>query len=69
MASTLSKTHARLERDGAGWWLTDLGSTNGVRAVDRDDTARVLAPGVAAPVQGRVLLGDVGMLLLLDGAG
>ena len=28
---TVSRRHARLERDGAGWLLADLGSTNGTR--------------------------------------
>jgi hypothetical protein len=28
---TVSRRHARLERDGAGWLLQDLGSTNGTR--------------------------------------
>ena len=28
---TVSRRHARLERDGAGWRLEDLGSTNGTR--------------------------------------
>ncbi|MDQ4215274.1 DUF5684 domain-containing protein [Microbacterium sp. ASV81] len=66
---TLSKTHARLDRDGSGWRLTDLNSTNGVRVFARDGGTTVPAPGVPAPVQGRILLGDVGMLIVLDGAG
>ncbi|GAA4480782.1 DUF5684 domain-containing protein [Microbacterium panaciterrae] len=66
---TLSKTHARLDRDGAGWLLTDLNSTNGVRLFARDGGETVLAAGVAAVVHGRILLGDVGMLIILDGAG
>jgi pSer/pThr/pTyr-binding forkhead associated (FHA) protein len=28
---TVSRRHARLERNGAGWLLQDLGSTNGTR--------------------------------------
>ena len=28
---SVSRRHARLERDGSGWLLTDLGSTNGTR--------------------------------------
>jgi hypothetical protein len=28
---TVSRCHARLERDGSGWLLKDLGSTNGTR--------------------------------------
>jgi len=66
---SLSKTHARLERDGSGWILTDLGSTNGVQAFARDGSVASLAPGVPTPVRGRILLGDVGMLIVLDGVG
>ena len=29
--TTVSRLHARLDRDGAGWRLQDLGSTNGTR--------------------------------------
>jgi hypothetical protein len=65
---TLSKTHARLERDGSGWTLTDLNSTNGVQAFARDGSVAALAPGVPTAVHGRILLGDVGMLIVLDGA-
>ncbi len=66
---TLSKTHARLDRDGTGWLLTDLNSTNGARVSGRDGGEGVLVAGVATPVHGRILLGDVGMLIVLDGAG
>ncbi|MDR2320974.1 MAG: DUF5684 domain-containing protein [Microbacterium sp.] len=66
---TLSKTHARLERDGSGWTLTDVNSTNGVQTFARDGSVAALAPGVPTPVQGRILLGDVGMLIVLDGVG
>ncbi|MBS1908221.1 MAG: FHA domain-containing protein [Actinobacteria bacterium] len=66
---TLSKTHARLDRAGSGWTLTDLNSTNGVQAFSRDGSAAVLAPDAPTPVQGRILLGDVGMLLVLEGIG
>ncbi len=60
---TLSKTHARLElRDGT-WWVTDLGSTNGVVVPDAGGAERMLVPGQAAVVTGRVRLGDVGMVL------
>ncbi|MFS0706348.1 FHA domain-containing protein, partial [Cellulomonas sp. 179-A 9B4 NHS] len=60
---TLSKMHARLElRDGT-WWVTDLGSTNGVVVADAGGAERMLVPGEAALVAGRVRLGDVGMVL------
>ncbi|QCB95388.1 FHA domain-containing protein [Cellulomonas shaoxiangyii] len=60
---TLSKTHARLElRDGT-WWVTDLGSTNGVVVADADGAQRLLPRGEPARVPARVRLGDVGMVL------
>ncbi|MGN8026709.1 DUF5684 domain-containing protein [Microbacterium sp. 22242] len=65
---TLSKTHARLDRDGGGWRLTDLGSTNGVRIVGQDGAEKALPPGASAVVHGRILLGDVGMLIVHDTA-
>lgn len=64
---TLSKTHARLDRNGSGWTLTDLNSTNGVQVVSGDGSAAVLAPEAPAEVQGRFLLGEVGMLIVLEG--
>lgn len=42
---TVSKTHARLERHGEAWLLTDLGSTNGVLAWNEDgDEVEAIAP-------------------------
>jgi len=57
---TLSKQHACLTRDGDGWVVTDLQSTNGV-FLDLDGVERQLAPGDSAPVSGRLLLGTVGL--------
>ncbi|WP_136520742.1 DUF5684 domain-containing protein [Cellulomonas telluris] len=58
---TLSKTHARIELRDGGWWVTDLGSTNGVVLTDAGGAERLLVPGEAAPLAGRLRLGDVGM--------
>lgn len=42
---TVSKTHARLERHGEAWLLTDLGSTNGVLAWNENgDEVEATAP-------------------------
>lgn len=60
---TLSKTHARLEQRDGTWWVTDLGSTNGVVVADAGGAERLLGRGEPAPVTGRVRLGDVGMVL------
>ncbi|WP_196250704.1 FHA domain-containing protein [Cellulomonas sp. JZ18] len=60
---TLSKTHARLELRDGGWWVTDLGSTNGVVLADAGGAERLIAAGEAQRVAGRVRLGDVGMTL------
>jgi hypothetical protein len=37
-AKSVSKTHAVLESDSAGLWITDLGSTNGVILTQPDGT-------------------------------
>lgn len=63
---TVSKTHARLERNGAGWTIVDLDSTNGVILVGDDGVETELEPGVAAPLTERFLLGDA-ELRLIDG--
>lgn len=57
---TLSKQHACLTREGDGWIVTDLQSTNGV-FLDLGGVERQLAPGDSAPVSGRLLLGTVGL--------
>jgi uncharacterized RDD family membrane protein YckC len=46
----VSKTHLRLEHDGATAWVTDAGSTNGSELVDEDGVGRPLAPGVRTPL-------------------
>ncbi len=41
----LSRRHARIFRDDAGWWVEDLGSTNGTHVNDRRITRHALADG------------------------
>ncbi|MFT4137117.1 DUF5684 domain-containing protein [Microbacterium sp.] len=60
---TLSKTHARLERNGDQWLVVDLHSTNGV-VVGEQGVAAEVPPGVAVPVPERLLLGDVELRLV-----
>lgn len=62
---TLSKTHARLEYDGAGWHLTDLNSTNGSRVAAASGWSGV-APGIRVPLSGPFQLGDVGVRIESD---
>ncbi|MGO2049287.1 MAG: DUF5684 domain-containing protein [Microbacterium sp.] len=57
---TLSKTHARLEFDDAGWHLTDLNSTNGSRVVTAGEWSE-LTPGMRVAFSAAFKLGDVGM--------
>lgn len=64
---TLSKQHACLTREGDGWIVTDLQSTNGV-FLDLDGVERQLAPGDSAPVSGRLLLGTVGLRIAREDA-
>lgn len=60
---TLSKSHARLQRHGSVWWVTDLGSTNGVVVVDAGGAERMLDRGETTHLFGRFVLGDLGMVL------
>lgn len=60
---TVSKRHARLDRVGDGWTLTDLASTNGVALVAADRSEQRLPAGVSAPVNGVFLLGDARLVL------
>jgi len=57
---TVSKTHALLHRDDAGWKVTDLASTNGVFLADESEVT-----GTAA-VSGAFFLGDARLELLAD---
>ena len=61
---TLSKVHARLDRVGDHWTLTDLGSTNGSAIIESGGRERLLARGGSDVIRGRFLLGEVGMVLV-----
>ena len=60
---TVSKTHARLERRGDAWHITDLGSTNGVLLPSLLGTDIEVEPGTDAEVSERFLLGDAALRL------
>ena len=59
-AKSVSKTHAVLELDDAGLWVSDLDSTNGVWVVPADGEAIEVVPGTrtAIPVGADLELGD-----------
>lgn len=57
--ATVSKSHARLELRGEDWYVTDLGSTNGVVVVSATGTEIEVSPGGQAPLHERALLGDL----------
>ncbi|MFJ6677596.1 DUF5684 domain-containing protein [Microbacterium sp. NPDC091382] len=60
---TVSKTHARLERRGDTWRITDLGSTNGILLPSPLGADVELKPGEEVEVTGRFLLGDAALRL------
>jgi len=60
---TVSKTHARLERRGDTWRITDLGSTNGILLPSPLGADVEVAPGEDVEVTGRFLLGDAALRL------
>lgn len=53
--STVSREHAALVRRGDGWWVVDLGSTNGTRVNGVRAAEQPVAPG------DRIELGDVAL--------
>ncbi|MFH8252169.1 DUF5684 domain-containing protein [Microbacterium sp. B2969] len=55
---TVSKTHARLELREDRWFITDLGSTNGVLFTTLMGTEVAAEPGEATEAGERFLLGD-----------
>lgn len=59
-STTISKNHARWEQDRTGFWVTDLGSTNGTELIYADGRTQVLTPGVRTSADGvlRIRLGD-----------
>jgi hypothetical protein len=56
--STVSREHAALVRRGDGWWVVDLGSTNGTRVNGIRAAEQPVAPG------DRLELGDVAVDLV-----
>lgn len=54
---TMSKNHARLRESDDGWWITDLGSTNGVVVVV-DTNENPVIPGVETMIVDTFLLGE-----------
>jgi hypothetical protein len=63
---TLSKTHALLRANDDIWTILDLDSTNGVLTVGDDGTETLLPTGGSTQVNGRFLLGKVGMRVSAD---
>ena len=44
-AAGVSRRHAAFDREDDGWWVTDLGSTNGTRVGGRDVRRAEVRPG------------------------
>lgn len=65
---TVSKTHARLERQDGGWTIVDLDSTNGVVLLGQNGTEVDATPGRPERVTERFLLGDAELTLAPSGA-
>jgi hypothetical protein len=63
---TLSKTHALLRSTDDTWTILDLDSTNGVLTVGDDGAETLLPAGGSTQVDGRFLLGKVGMRVRAD---
>lgn len=60
---TVSKTHARLRRDGDDWTVEDLNSTNGVALFNDQGEPKRIEPGIPTPVSGRMLVGTLEITL------
>ena len=65
---TVSKTHARLELRDEQWYVTDLGSTNGVMFATLMGTEVEATPGVELEAGERFFLGDAEVRLLRSDA-
>ena len=65
---TVSKTHARLERQGETWVIVDLDSTNGVILIDDNGDEIDATPGVPERLTERFLLGDAPLRMLREGS-
>jgi hypothetical protein len=61
---TVSKTHARLQLRDDRWYVTDLGSTNGVLFATLMGTEVEAPPGVEVEAGDRFLLGDAEVRLM-----
>ncbi|MET0736534.1 MAG: DUF5684 domain-containing protein [Microbacterium sp.] len=61
---TVSKTHARLELRDDAWYVTDLGSTNGIVLSTQLGTEVEATPGVEVEAGERFLLGDAQIRLV-----
>jgi hypothetical protein len=64
---TVSKTHARLELRDEVWYITDLGSTNGVLLATMLGTDVEASPGVEVEAGEQFLLGDARLRLVRSG--
>lgn len=56
---TMSKTHARLRRDGEDWTIEDLQSTNGVAVIDDAGQATQIEASRAVPATPRLVIGTL----------
>ena len=56
---TMSKTHARLRRDGESWTIEDLQSTNGVAVIDELGQATQIDAGSAVAATPRLVIGTL----------
>lgn len=56
---TMSKTHARLRRDGDDWTVEDLQSTNGVALIDERGETVALEPGREYEVIDQLVIGTL----------
>jgi len=65
---TVSKTHARLRLRDDKWWVTDLGSTNGVLFATVLGTEVEATPGEETEAGDRFLLGDAEVRLIRSDA-
>lgn len=64
---TVSKTHARLELRDDRWYVTDLGSTNGLLVATLTGTEVEAAPGAEIEAGERFFLGDAEVKLQRNG--
>ncbi|CAN5711860.1 DUF3662 and FHA domain-containing protein [soil metagenome] len=59
--NAISRRHAKIQREGDRWTVTDLGSTNGVRVNSQDVQVSEIKPG------DRIEVGDTTFTFLLSG--